>query len=1187
MFVQLVGLGAKGRTGRVLSDVTWLLAAVLVTMLIPSHLWGQQAPQSGTKTRAEAPQQADLLEALAAFNRGSALMEQYEYSKAAQAFETVLRQMPDWQAARFNFGLAHLNQDTKESLDLAVKSFQAVLEGDPGNPHALFCLGMYFQHIGENERALVYFARVHLADPHDPYVAFKYAETLNATGREEEGKRVLEKVVQLDPGFISAVYRLALLYRRSEGVEKAIPLLKRFDQLRQAEVAGGAFAVQKVYGTVGKYYQVLGADNHPLVRQPDVAGRRILLSPDVRELEATSHQWDWHGGTIGMPAIAVADVDQDGDLDVLLSATGSSRACTLWLNDGTGNFIVGQEINEPVVSAAFGDVDNDGDDDLWLGCQGGEMLLENDGQGQFAPQERPGASGGDALTMLSRLVDIDSDGDLDLFAFRVTSGSLPAGATATAAAGSIYNNNRDGTYEDVAAQLELQLADTPIAAVVCDDLDDDRDLDLILFPVGSKPPIVWVNDRQGAFRIMDGAELGLTCQGVQSATTGDPDKDGDRDLLVCTATATRLFENEGHLSFRRSDQFARRHGSARATGGQFVDMDNDGDLDLVFGDARRADGSRGPLLLVNRWPEHDFVDLTELDPGNLLPAIDTQGPASCVAADFTGNGVCDLLLAAAGQKPMLIQNVTEGGNWIALDLQGRIGRDKMTRSNNSAVGARVEVKTGAIHQQYFVGGTSGPVAMPPLRVHAGLGEHPKIDWLRIIWPDAVLQSELEVAANRVAEVAQLSRKTSSCPYLFAWDGTRFRFVGDFGGVGGLGYLVAPGVYAPPDPTEYLPLPALEPREGHYILNALTVLEEVTYFDEAKLIAVDHPPGTQVLPNEMMAISVPPPTYELFCFRDAIEPLRAIDHRGHDVTQELAEVDRRYAGATRRDTRFAGIAAPHFVQLDFGQQLAGYTSEDRLIFVAHGWVEYGYSSTNYAAAQAGLRTEAPSIDVWRDGQWVEVFHEVGYPAGTQHVMTLDVTGKILPNDRKIRIRSNMELYWDRIHLAKHLGDITLREQEVSASNADLHYFGFPREYSPDGRHPNLCDYENVDHNVAWKLMPGDYTRFGDVTELVQRPDDCFVIMGRGEELTLKYPVDAFGAIANGHQRSFILKSDSYCKDMDLYTAFPDTVEPLPFHGMSGYPYGDDEHYPDDAKRSRYRREYNTRRVRVESQVDLKP
>jgi hypothetical protein len=109
------------------------------------------------------------------------------------------------------------------------------------------------------------------------------------------------------------------------------------------------------------------------------------------------------------------------------------------------------------------------------------------------------------------------------------------------------------------------------------------------------------------------------------------------------------------------------------------------------------------------------------------------------------------------------------------------------------------------------------------------------------------------------------------------------------------------------------------------------------------------------------------------------------------------------------------------------------------------------------------------------------------------------------------------------------------------------------------------------------MEGNYTRYGEVSELLEKADDCYVIMGRGEELTLRFSVDAFGKVPAGCHRSFILKTDSFCKDMDLYSAYPDTVEPLPFHSMSNYPYGVNEKYPDDEKRREYRRRFNTRRV----------
>ena len=109
------------------------------------------------------------------------------------------------------------------------------------------------------------------------------------------------------------------------------------------------------------------------------------------------------------------------------------------------------------------------------------------------------------------------------------------------------------------------------------------------------------------------------------------------------------------------------------------------------------------------------------------------------------------------------------------------------------------------------------------------------------------------------------------------------------------------------------------------------------------------------------------------------------------------------------------------------------------------------------------------------------------------------------------------------------------------------------------------------------MAGDYSRYGEVAELLRQADDCYVIMGRGEELTLCFSADAFDPVPSGCHRTFILKTDSFCKDMDLYSAHPDTVEPLPFHSMSGYPYETQEKYPDDDKHREYQRRFNTRHV----------
>jgi len=1153
-----------------------ILGVFLLVSAASAAAGPQNTAEAGPTRVSEAIQQT-----LGQFNRAAALLEQYAYAEAARSFEQVLGAAPTWSAARFNLGLAYLNMQeeagAKENLELARKAFESILNGDPNYLPARFGLGLYYQHTGDNTRAAECFRFVHQADPNDPHVAYKYAEVLIAMDDKEHAQGLLEGIIKGDPGFVSAIYRLASLYQRSGQPEKATSLFSRFRELKEIELTGGSFTVLNAYGTVGKYFLALGPDSLPIRPQAGVSPR-IVFSPEIRRLPVKTSCWRASGVDVNLPGVAAGDVDGDGDIDLCLTGLNGDGTTSIWLNDGSGTFSPGQVLTTHGVCPAFGDVDNDGSLDLWLGRIGPDVLFANDGKGHFREVPLQGIPPRQSATRIARLLDLDSDGDLDLMAFHLKEGAIPAGGPAQAQPSTCCNNNRDGSFVDIAERLGLAFGANPIAALVCDDFDNDRDIDIIVFPQGA-PPIGWVNDRAGKYHRLDAGQMGLPpLTNVLGATTGDVDNDGNRDLLVFTTGPAYLFLNRGGFRFRQDEAFTGLCGRLGASGGQFADMDNDGDLDIVVADALRPDNTRGPALFINEWPKPGFVRADQVDPGNLLATLSFNGYASCIAADFTGDGRVDILLAPAGSEPFLIENVTKGGHWIEVDLQGLQGQDGKSRSNNSAIGARVDVKTGLICQQHVVGVPSGPVASPPLRIHAGLGSNSTVDWLRITWPDAVLQAELELPADRVTKIPELQRKVSSCPHLFAWNGTRYEFVSDFGGMGGLGYLTGPGTYSPPDASEYVPVPNLEPRNGEYVLQVVEPLEEVVYLDQVELMAVDHPAGTAVYPNEMMAVNGPAPDFELFCVKDTLSPVSATDHRGVDVTDALRRMDRVCAGPSESDPRFVGYAKDHFVELDFGDRLRSVPAGSRLVLILAGWVDYSYCSTNFAAAQAGLRIQAPSIEVYREGRWVELFHEVGYPAGIQHTMTLDVTGKLRTTDRRIRITSNMELYWDQIILAPILSDTPMQMRSIQVGSADLHFLGYPREYSPDGRQPNLYDYSQVDRAAAWKTMRGDYTRYGEVTDLVRRSDDRYVIMGPGEEVTLRFPAGRVGPVAGGYVRSFILKTDSYCKDMDLYTAYPDTVEPLPYHGMSGYPYGPEQKYPEDALHREYRTRFNTRVVR---------
>src|SRR5207237_5559386 len=121
-----------------------------------------------------------------------------------------------------------------------------------------------------------------------------------------------------------------------------------------------------------------------------------------------------------------------------------------------------------------------------------------------------------------------------------------------------------------------------------------------------------------------------------------------------------------------------------------------------------------------------------------------------------------------------------------------------------------------------------------------LGKSPSVELVRLRWPDGTMQCELNEKADVKRTLAELNRKTGSCPVLFTWNGSRFVCLGDFLGGGGLGYLVAPGVYSQPDRDESVAIAPdqLRPVEGVFRLSVTEPMDEVSYLDRLELVAVD-------------------------------------------------------------------------------------------------------------------------------------------------------------------------------------------------------------------------------------------------------------------------------------------------------------------------------------------------------------
>jgi hypothetical protein len=303
------------------------------------------------------------------------------------------------------------------------------------------------------------------------------------------------------------------------------------------------------------------------------------------------------------------------------------------------------------------------------------------------------------------------------------------------------------------------------------------------------------------------------------------------------------------------------------------------------------------------------------------------------------------------------------------------------------------------------------------------------------------------------------------------------------------------------------------------------------------------------------------------------PVRATDDNGKDILPLLKDVDRRYPDDFER-LRFKGYAREHAIELDLGD----IRKSKQVLLLLTAWIDYADSTANLAAAQAGVGMTPPYVQVINDkGQWQTVIPQMGFPAGLPKTMTVDLTGKFLCADSRVRVVTSMRLYWDQILVDTSNGNASQKVTKLEPKSADLRWRGFPREYSPDGRKPLIYDYSVIEPFAPWKAHLGNYTRFGDVRELLLAADDMYVITRNGDEIQVDFDARKLPVLPKGWKRTYLIFADGFGKDMDINSARPETVGELPYHGMKSYPYSPGDAYPNDKHHRDYLERYNTRTV----------
>ena len=271
--------------------------------------------------------------------------------------------------------------------------------------------------------------------------------------------------------------------------------------------------------------------------------------------------------------------------------------------------------------------------------------------------------------------------------------------------------------------------------------------------------------------------------------------------------------------------------------------------------------------------------------------------------------------------------------------------------------------------------------------------------------------------------------------------------------------------------------------------------------------------------------------------------------------------------------YDGFANAHSLVLDLGD----WSESKPLRLLMTGFIEYFSASSLYSAWQAGLKPISPYVEAQLpDGRWKRIVDDMGFPAGLPRTIVTDLTGSMPRGAKRIRITTNLQIYWDQILISNEDDHTELvKETEVPLASAALAFRGYPRQV--DGKTPGDLTYyyDQASTTGPFSRERGSYTHYGDVTPLVTAADDQFVIFGSGEDIDLEFRESNLPALPEGWKRDYFFYTNGYVKDMDYYEAMPFTVAVTPFHGMSGYPYPSCEHFPHDAKSLRYQLFWNDR------------
>ena len=1079
-------------------------------------------------------------EAVRAFYVGLAALQVGDDVRADSKLAQLTQLVPAEPGGWANWGLLALRQ---RNFDLAAERLERARSLAPENDQIYYLLGLLESSRGRSAEAVTALRKAIEINPKNVVATYKLADEIERQGdenSESEYQRLIHKMLEVQPDNLAVLLELGRIAAKrgdADTLRHAVSKISKhasgwppevqqqFSALQAAadgpdprQAATRITFLRNVLVRVPEYRRNLSAIKPAPGEEAEPFTHFLLLeSPSFAPApadtaisfasepvpNAPAGKWSWIGAISlsgeGAPAIVLANEKE------------------VRIGNASYPFPGGPLAVPPGPEGVLGlDFNYDFKTDLVLAGAGGIRLLKQESAAKFTDvtaQTKLPATILDGSYGAVWAADIDADGDLDIVLG--AEHGLPT----------VLRNNGDGSFMEIHPFVGI----SGLRSFVWADVDGDGDPDAVLIDDRWKLH-VFTNERSGQFKERAVPPNVPTAGAIAAA---DVNGDGVLDILVAypEGLIIRMSDKDEGQSWETAVivrpptvPYTLDH----AWRLRVADLDNNGGVDLILTSAPTS-GNSGALVWLND------------DQGNFSPLDKPVGPSMVFdAADLNGDGRLDLLgLSADGRPEDAVSHGTKNYHWQAIRPRAAQATGDQ-RINSFGIGGEMEIRAGLLVQKQLV---TSPI------VHFGLGDQTGADVVRIVWPNGAVRAEFETKGDQTILAEQ--RLKGSCPFLFAYNGKEMKFVKDaVPWSSAIGLRINTIGTARVEATEEwykIGGDELVPRDGYYDLRITAELWETYYYDHLALMTADHPAGTDIFVDERFVI--PPAKLAITTVETPHKIAHAVDDGGNDVTEIVVTLDEKYLDNFGRG-RYQGVTRDHYVEVDLGNDAP---QTGPLWLIAKGWMHPTDSSINVAISQGQeVHPQPLSMEVPDDkGGWVVAQSNLGFPAGRKKICLFDLANVFGPGTpRRLRLRTNLEIFWDSIEWAKGLPNTQLKTVRISPATADLHYRGYSVINKPNASSPEVPDYNQFSGSKQiWRDLIGYYTRFGEVRELLEKVDDRYVIMNAGDEMTFRFPAQP--PPPAGWVRDYVFMGDGWIKDGDYNSTFSKTVQPLPYHARQEY------------------------------------